>query len=60
MSRHPKSRRERVRSKTQNVFRSQAEREKAVAHRDLDRAIAGHGISEERITWALRITGDLT
>lgn len=29
------------------------------AHRILDRARAGEAISEERITWALRVTGDL-
>lgn len=32
---------------------------KAEAHRLLDLARAGHNISEDRITWALRITGDL-
>lgn len=32
---------------------------KAMAHRILDEARAGLGISEDRITWALRITGDL-
>lgn len=32
---------------------------KAEAHRLLDMARAGHNISEDRITWALRITGDL-
>ena len=34
-------------------------RMKAEAHRLLDRAKAGEKISEDRITWALRITGDL-
>ena len=33
---------------------------KAMAHRVLDDAKAGLEISAERITWALRITGDLT
>lgn len=33
---------------------------KATAHRILDDARAGMDISEERITWALRITGDLS
>ncbi len=33
---------------------------KAAAHRILDDAKAGIDISQERITWALRITGDLT
>jgi hypothetical protein len=33
---------------------------KAMAHRVLDDAKAGLNISHERITWALRITGDLT
>ncbi len=32
---------------------------KAMAHRILDDARAGLEISEERITWALRITGDI-
>lgn len=32
---------------------------KAEAHRLLDRLKAGEEISEDRITWALRITGDL-
>lgn len=32
---------------------------KAMAHRILDDARAGFDISEDRITWALRITGDL-
>ena len=32
---------------------------RAMAHRILDDARAGMDISEERITWALRITGDL-
>ncbi len=32
---------------------------KAMAHRILDDARAGMDISEDRITWALRITGDL-
>ena len=32
---------------------------KAEAHRLLDLARDGHNISEDRITWALRITGDL-
>lgn len=35
-------------------------KEKALAHLILDRAAAGHDISEDRITWALRITGDMT
>lgn len=34
-------------------------RAKAEAHRLLDRAKAGEQIDAERITWALRITGDL-
>ena len=34
-------------------------RAKAEAHRLLDRARAGEEIDAERITWALRITGDL-
>ena len=33
---------------------------KAMAHRVLDDARAGMEISLERITWALRITGDLS
>ena len=33
---------------------------KAMAHRILDDAKAGLNVSQERITWALRITGDLT
>jgi len=33
---------------------------RAMAHRILDDAKAGLNISEERITWALRVTGDLT
>ena len=33
---------------------------RAMAHRILDDAKAGLNISEDRITWALRITGDLT
>jgi hypothetical protein len=33
---------------------------RAMAHRILDDARAGMDISEDRITWALRITGDLT
>lgn len=33
---------------------------RAKANRLLDRARAGEQIDEERITWALRITGDLT
>ena len=33
---------------------------RAMAHRILDDARAGLNISEDRITWALRITGDLT
>jgi len=36
------------------------DRMKAEAHRLLDRAKAGEKVSEDRITWALRITGDLT
>lgn len=32
---------------------------KAEAHRILDMARDGMNISEDRITWALRITGDL-
>lgn len=32
---------------------------KAMAHRILDDAKAGLNVSPERITWALRITGDL-
>ena len=32
---------------------------RATAHRILDDARAGLDISEDRITWALRITGDL-
>lgn len=32
---------------------------KAAAHRLLDSAKAGAAISTERITWALRITGDM-
>jgi len=32
---------------------------RAMAHRILDDARAGLAISEDRITWALRITGDL-
>ena len=39
---------------------SHDEDRKAMAHRVLDDAKAGMNISEERITWALRITGDLT
>jgi len=30
-----------------------------MAHRILDDARAGMDISEDRITWALRVTGDL-
>jgi hypothetical protein len=33
---------------------------RAEAHRILDDARAGLNVSPERITWALRITGDLT
>lgn len=33
---------------------------RAAAHRILDDAKAGINVSEERITWALRITGDLS
>lgn len=33
---------------------------RAAAHRILDDAKAGLNVSEERITWALRITGDIT
>jgi len=32
---------------------------KATAHRILDDAKAGMNVSTERITWALRITGDM-
>lgn len=32
---------------------------KAMAHRILDDAKAGLNVSTERITWALRITGDM-
>ena len=32
---------------------------KATAHRILDDAKAGMNVSTERITWALRVTGDL-
>lgn len=32
---------------------------RALAHRVLDDAKAGLNVSTERITWALRITGDL-
>lgn len=32
---------------------------KATAHRILDDARAGLNVSTERITWALRITGDI-
>ena len=32
---------------------------KATAHRILDDARAGLNVSTERITWALRITGDM-
>lgn len=32
---------------------------KATAHRILDDAKAGMSVSTERITWALRITGDM-
>lgn len=32
---------------------------KAAAHRILDDAKAGMNVSTERITWALRVTGDL-
>lgn len=38
----------------------QETRHRAEAHRILDMARAGQPISEDRITWALRITGDLT
>jgi hypothetical protein len=31
----------------------------ALAHLILDRAAAGHDISEDEITWALKITGDI-
>lgn len=45
-----------------NIFQRQSYDEdlKAMAHRVLDDAKAGLEISKERITWALRITGDLT
>lgn len=45
-----------------NIFQRQSHDEdlKAMAHRVLDDAKAGMNISSERITWALRITGDLT
>lgn len=45
-----------------NIFQRQSHNEdlKAMAHRVLDDAKAGMNISAERITWALRITGDLT
>ena len=39
---------------------SHNEEVKAMAHRILDDAKAGLDVSQERITWALRITGDLT
>lgn len=39
---------------------SYSEYMKAHAHRILDDARAGFNISEDRITWALRVTGDLT
>ena len=32
---------------------------KAAAHRILDDAKAGMNVSTERITWALRVTGDM-
>lgn len=32
---------------------------KATAHRILDDARAGLNVSTERITWALRVTGDM-
>lgn len=32
---------------------------KATAHRILDDAKAGMNVSTERITWALRVTGDM-
>lgn len=32
---------------------------RARAHIILDRAIAGHDVDEDQITWALRITGDI-
>lgn len=35
-------------------------RRKAKAHCLLDKAAAGHEIRQRYITWALRITGDLT
>lgn len=38
---------------------SHTDEEKAHAHRILDDAKAGLDIDQERITWALRITGDL-
>lgn len=45
-----------------NIFQRQSHDEdlKAMAHRVLDDAKAGMNVSKERITWALRITGDLT
>ena len=39
---------------------SHSDEVKAMAHRILDDARAGMNISHERITWALRITGDLS
>lgn len=39
---------------------SATQEQRAEAHRILDAARAGDQISTVRITWALRVTGDLT
>ena len=35
-------------------------RDRAAAHKYLDRLIAGRRVSQRLVNWALRITGDLT
>lgn len=39
--------------------KDEAARRKAKAHLILDRAVAGHEVSDREIEWALRVTGDL-
>lgn len=48
------------RTDTKRAKHSAATHCRAFAHRLLDRAQAGHEVSDADITWALRMTGDLS
>lgn len=48
------------RTKSKRAQHDAATRCRAFAHRLLDRAQAGHEVSDADITWALRMTGDLS